>query len=136
MTTTVFTNGVFDLLHIGHLRLLQFARAQGDRLIVGINSDESVTRLKGPSRPIFPASERKEMLEHLRWVNDVFVFDEDSPARLIEELRPDILVKGTDWLGRTIRSRAVIESWGGRVIIAPDFGTDHTTTIVDRIKSR
>ena len=97
---TVFTNGCFDLLHVGHVHLLQFARDQGDRLIVGVNSDASVRRLKGPGRPIVPCVERVSMLCALRGVDRVVVFDEDTPERLIAALRPDVLVKGPDWAGR------------------------------------
>ena len=97
---TVFTNGCFDLLHVGHVHLLQFARDQGDRLIVGVNSDASVRRLKGPGRPIVPCVERVSMLSALRDVDRVVVFDEDTPERLIAALRPAVLVKGPDWAGR------------------------------------
>lgn len=132
--TTVFTNGAFDLLHVGHMRLLTFARSLGDRLIVGLNSDASVRRAKGPNRPILNQGERKEMLEHLRAVDEVIIFEEDSPADLIRQLRPDVLVKGTDWKGKTIRSQAVIESWGGRVVIAEDSIVCPTTNIIERIR--
>ena len=91
--TTVFTNGVFDLLHVGHVRLLQFARAQGDHLIVAINSDASAARVKGPDRPIIPAHERAEVLRALQWVDDVQIFDEVTPELLIQRLRPHVLVK-------------------------------------------
>jgi D-beta-D-heptose 7-phosphate kinase/D-beta-D-heptose 1-phosphate adenosyltransferase len=100
--TTVFTNGVFDLPHVGHVHLLQFARDQGDRLIVAINSDDSARRLKGPSRPVIPATERVSMLMAFRDVDQVIVFPEDTPVRLIAELRPDVLVKGPECNGIVI----------------------------------
>ena len=100
--TTVFTNGVFDLLHVGHIQLLQFAREQGDRLVVGINSDESARRLKGASRPVIPAAERASMLSALLHVDEVVVFKEDTPTRLINDLRPDVLVKGPECRGKSI----------------------------------
>ena len=93
----VFTNGVFDLLHPGHVRYLQAARREGDALIVGINSDRSVRANKGPSRPIMPEHERAEVLEALACVDAVVVFDEETPAAIIEALQPDVLVKGADW---------------------------------------
>lgn len=132
--TIVFTNGAFDLLHVGHMRLLQFARSQGHYLIVGLNSDESVRLAKGPTRPILTQDERKEMLLHLKSVDEVIVFDEDSPMELIRKLRPDVLVKGSDWAGKLIRSQAVIESWGGRVVIAENSIVCPTTDIIERIK--
>ena len=94
---TIFTNGCFDILHIGHVRLLKFARAQGDRLVVGINSDKSVRRLKGESRPFFNEQERKEMLEALSCVDKVMIFEEDSAIQLIKLIRPDLIVKGGDY---------------------------------------
>jgi D-beta-D-heptose 7-phosphate kinase/D-beta-D-heptose 1-phosphate adenosyltransferase len=92
--TLVFTNGVFDLLHAGHVRLLEFARSQGDRLIVAINSDAAVRRIKGPDRPVIPVQERAEILRSLRCVDEVRIFDDDTPINLIRQLRPDMLVKG------------------------------------------
>lgn len=131
--TTVFTNGVFDLLHVGHVRLLQFARAQGDHLIVALNSDASASRAKGPDRPVVPVHERAEVLRSLRCVDDVLVFDEDTPELLIQRLRPDVLVKGPACRGTEIPGAAFVESIGGRVVI-PDWPVEHSSTqLVGRI---
>lgn len=130
---TVFTNGVFDLLHVGHVRLLQFARAQGDRLIVAINSDVSAAHVKGPGRPVVPAHERAEVLRALRCVDDVQIFDEDTPELLIQWLRPVVLVKGPACRGTEIPGGAFVESIGGRVVI-PDWLVEHSSTqLVGRI---
>ena len=125
--TTVFTNGVFDLLHVGHVRLLQFARQQGDNLIVAINSDVSTRRIKGPRRPVVPAEERAEILFALRCVDDVQVFDEDTPELLIRRLRPDVLVKGPACRDTEIPGAAFVESIGGRLMI-PDWTVNHSST--------
>ena len=131
--TTVFTNGVFDLLHVGHVRLLQFARAQGDHLIVAINSDASASRVKGPDRPVVPAHERAEVLRALRCVDDVQIFDDDTPELLIQRLRPDVLVKGPACRGTEIPGAAFVQSIGGRVVI-PDWTVEHSSTqLVGRI---
>ena len=131
--TTVFTNGCFDLLHVGHLRLLWFARSQGDRLVVGLNSDESVRRLKGPTRPLLPVDERREMLLALEPVDQVIIFYEDTPLTLIEALRPEVLVKGPDYAGRECCGATLVESYGGRVVI-PVWPVQHSSTqLVDRI---
>ena len=132
---TVFTNGCFDLLHVGHLRLLWFARSQGDRLVVGLNSDESVRRLKGPTRPITPVDERREMLLALEPVDQVIIFHEDTPLNLIEALRPEVLVKGPDYAGRECCGATLVESYGGRIMI-PVWPLQHSSTqLVDRIIS-
>ena len=133
--TTVFTNGCFDLLHVGHLRLLWFARSQGDRVVVGLNSDESVRRLKGPTRPILPVDERREILLALEPVDQVIIFYEDTPLNLIEALRPEVLVKGPDYAGRECCGAKLVESYGGRVVI-PVWPLQHSSTqLVDRIIS-
>jgi rfaE bifunctional protein nucleotidyltransferase chain/domain len=111
----VFTNGVFDLLHRGHVEYLEEARALGDRLVVGVNSDASVRRLKGPLRPIVPGSERAELLAALACVDLVALFDDDTPERLIREVSPEVLVKGGDWALEHIVGRDHVESTGGRV---------------------
>ena len=111
----VFTNGVFDLLHLGHVEYLEEAAALGDRLIVGINSDASVRRLKGPARPIVPEDERAELVAALACVDAAVVFGEDTPERLIRELRPQVLAKGADWAADAIVGREFVESLGGRV---------------------
>jgi len=111
----VFTNGVFDLLHPGHVRYLQAARNEGDALIVGINSDRSVRANKGPSRPIIPENERAELLAALACVDGVVVFDEDTPADIIRQVQPDVLVKGADWAEEDIVGRDEVVARGGRV---------------------
>jgi rfaE bifunctional protein nucleotidyltransferase chain/domain len=133
--TVVFTNGVFDLLHPGHVRYLQQARALGEALIVGLNSDRSVRANKGPDRPITPDHERAEILEALRVVDAVVLFDEDTPGRLIAALQPDVLVKGADWAEDAIVGRGVVEARGGRVVrvaVEPGYST---SSIVARIRS-
>ena len=112
----VFTNGVFDLLHRGHVEYLEEARALGGRLVVGVNGDASVRRLKGPTRPIVPEAERVEVLEALESVDLAIVFDDDTPLRLIEAVAPDVLVKGGDWAIEAIVGREFVESHGGRVL--------------------
>ena len=112
----VFTNGVFDLLHVGHMALLEKARALGDALVVGVNTDPSVRRLKGRSRPIVPLAERMEMLAGLWPVDYVVPFAEDTPARIIAEVRPAVLVKGGDYRLGEIVGRATVEEGGGRVV--------------------
>jgi len=112
----VFTNGVFDLLHVGHLSLLEAARAHGDALVVGVNTDASVRRLKGPGRPIVPLAERMEMLARLKPVDYVVPFGEDTPARLIAAVRPAVLVKGSDYRVSDIVGRETVENAGGRVV--------------------
>jgi rfaE bifunctional protein nucleotidyltransferase chain/domain len=130
----VFTNGVFDLLHRGHVEYLEEARRLGDRLVVGINTDDSVRRLKGPERPLVPEDERAEILSALECVDLVAMFGEDTPDRLIEEVRPDVLVKGGDWPLDRIAGRAFVESYGGRVANVPLREGVSTTRIVDRIR--
>ena len=111
----MITNGVFDLLHRGHVEYLEEARAFGDRLVVGVNTDASVHRVKGPKRPIVPQDERAELLAALECVDWVVLFDEDTPDRLIREVRPHVLVKGGDWALDEIVGREFVESLGGRV---------------------
>jgi rfaE bifunctional protein nucleotidyltransferase chain/domain len=132
--TIVFTNGVFDLLHPGHLRYLQHARSLGDALIVGINSDRSVRANKGGNRPITPEGERAETLDALSCVDAVVVFDEDTPHAIITALQPDVLVKGADWAEDAIVGRDVVEARGGRVVRVPVAPGYSTTAIVERIR--
>jgi D-beta-D-heptose 7-phosphate kinase/D-beta-D-heptose 1-phosphate adenosyltransferase len=130
----VFTNGVFDLLHPGHVRYLSDARALGDALIVGVNSDRSVRAYKGPARPITQDVERAELLASLRSVDAVTVFDEDTPHALITDVQPDVLVKGADWGPDNIVGRDVVEARGGavvRVALAEDFSS---TRLIDRVR--
>jgi rfaE bifunctional protein nucleotidyltransferase chain/domain len=131
----VFTNGVFDLLHPGHVRYLQDARALGDVLIVGLNADESVRRNKGPQRPITPQNERAELLAALSSVDAVVVFPEDTPADIIRRVQPDILVKGADWPADQIVGRETVEARGGRVVLLPVSQGHSTTSIVERIRN-
>jgi D-beta-D-heptose 7-phosphate kinase/D-beta-D-heptose 1-phosphate adenosyltransferase len=130
----VFTNGVFDILHPGHVRYLQQARVLGDALIVGLNADASVRRNKGPERPINPEHERAEILEALECVDAVVLFEEDTPDRIIKAIQPDILVKGADWAADAIVGRDTVEARGGRVIrVAIEKGFS-TTEILRRIR--
>src|SRR5690349_12447306 len=125
----VFTNGVFDILHPGHIRYLRDARALGDVLIVGVNSDRSVKALaKAPDRPINPEHERVEVLEALASVDGVVIFDEDTPHAIISALQPDILVKGADWGENAIVGRDVVEARGGKVVRIPLAEGYSTTT--------
>ena len=129
-----FTNGVFDLLHPGHVRYLQQARALGDVLVVGINTDRSVRANKGPGRPITPEAERAEILAALECVDGVTLFDEETPHGLIVDVQPDVLVKGADWAHDAIVGRDIVEARGGKVVrIAVEEGHS-TTSIVRRIR--
>ena len=131
----VFSNGVFDLLHPGHVRYLQTARNEGDVLIVAINSDRSVRGNKGPSRPIFPEADRAEILSSLACVDAVVVFDEPTPAGIIRASQPDVLVKGADWAADAIVGRDTVEARGGKVVrVAVEEGWS-TTRIVERMKA-
>jgi rfaE bifunctional protein nucleotidyltransferase chain/domain len=132
----VFTNGCFDILHIGHVRYLQSARALGDALLVAINSDRSVRELKGALRPIMNERERAEMLAALAAVDYVVVFDDISPRSLIAEVLPDILVKGGDYQLDEIHGREEVEAAGGRVMALPFIEGASTTSIIERIKAR
>lgn len=131
----VFTNGVFDILHPGHLRYLQAARRHGDLLIVGLNSDASVRRNKGPSRPINPQDERAEVLAALDCVDAVSIFDDDTPADIVRRVQPDVLVKGADWPADQIVGRDTVEARGGRVILEPVAQGYSTSTIIDKARS-
>lgn len=113
--TTVFTNGCFDILHAGHIKLLREARSFGDRLVVGLNSDESVRRLKGPSRPMNSEDDRKTVLEAIRYVDEVIIFGEDTPLELINRVKPDVLVKGADYGAGEIVGEKEVVSRGGVV---------------------
>lgn len=128
----VFTNGCYDLLHPGHIRLLERARSLGDRLVVAINGDASVRRLKGPARPILPEDERAELVASLAAVDAVTIFEEDTPHELLAVLLPDVLVKGADW-SHWIAGREIVEGTGGSVIalpLEPDFSTTDIVTSV------
>lgn len=129
----VFTNGCFDLLHVGHVSLLRFARSKGDVVVVGLNSDASVRRLKGDPRPVLREGERARILAALEDVDYVVLFDEDTPERLIRDVEPDVLVKGEDYADKPVVGRDVVERRGGRVELAPFVKGISTTDIVDRI---
>jgi rfaE bifunctional protein nucleotidyltransferase chain/domain len=130
----VFTNGVFDLLHVGHVRYLAEARALGDALVVAINSDRSVRELKGPDRPVFAEAERAEILAALRNVDYVVIFDDISPRSLIKKLLPDVLVKGGDYQLDEIHGREEVEAAGGRVVSLPFVPGASTTSLLERMK--
>jgi D-glycero-beta-D-manno-heptose 1-phosphate adenylyltransferase len=131
----VFTNGCYDLLHPGHVRLLESARSMGDVLVLGLNTDASVQRYKGPFRPLVPQEERAELACALAAVDAVTFFDEDTPRELIAELLPDILVKGADW-SHFIAGREEVESAGGRVLTVPLEPGHSTTNIVEEVLTR
>ena len=130
----VFTNGCFDLLHPGHIRSLEQARALGDALIVGLNSDASVRELKGAGRPVLPENERAEILAALECVDAVVIFHEPTPREIISKLLPDVLVKGGDWPGNQIIGREEVEAAGGRVVPVPVVPGYSTSAILDRIR--
>lgn len=130
----MFTNGCFDLLHPGHVSLLEKAREQGDVLVVGINSDASIRANKGPDRPILPEAERAEILAFLASVDYVVIFDEPTPQSLIAKILPDVLVKGADWGPDAIVGREEVEAAGGKVISIPLEAGQSTSSIIERIE--
>lgn len=130
----VFTNGVFDLIHPGHVDVLNAARAQGDELIVGVNSDASVRRLKGEGRPVRAERDRAYVVAALEAVDAVVIFGEDTPLELIRLLRPDVLVKGGDYTPDTVVGRSEVEGWGGSVVIVPLTRGHSTTSIIERLR--
>lgn len=132
----VFTNGVFDLLHVGHIRYLHWARSQGDMLIVAINSDASARRLKGPKRPIVPEDERAEMLAALAFVDYVIIFEEDTPDNILRIVRPDIHVKGGDYQPEELPEAPLVKSLGGQILIAPHVDGKSTTITIAQIVER
>jgi D-beta-D-heptose 7-phosphate kinase/D-beta-D-heptose 1-phosphate adenosyltransferase len=131
----VFTNGTFDLLHHGHVQYLEFARTQGDLLVVGLNSDASVRRLKGAGRPLVPQGQRARVLAGLLAVDYVVIFDEETPASLIRRVRPDVLVKGEDWRDKGVVGADFVESIGGKVVLAPLSGDASTSNIIRDIRA-
>ena len=130
-----FTNGCFDLLHVGHIRYLAAARDAADLLIVGVNDDASVRRLKGPARPLVPDAARAEVVAALAAVDYVTLFSEDTPYELIRAVQPDVLVKGSDWAPDQVVGRDVVEARGGRVLLIPVVADFSTTTLVERLRS-
>lgn len=133
--TVVFTNGVFDLLHAGHVRYLAAARAEGAHLVVGVNTDETVRAAKGPERPVHPAAERAELVAALAVVDLVVIFPEPTPADLIDALQPDVLVKGADWPLDQIVGRETVWARGGRVVRVPTEEGHSTTNLIGKIRS-
>jgi len=131
----VFTNGCFDLLHQGHIELLEKARAMGDALIVGVNCDQIVNQLKGKGRPVYPAEERAEILAALESVDAVIIFDEPTPREIISALLPDVLVKGGDWPKDKIVGREEVEAAGGKVESIPIVSGESTTAIITKIRA-
>ena len=132
----VFTNGCFDLLHLGHVRYLEEAKALGDVLVVGVNSDSSVRKLKGSKRPILPEKERTEILSGLGCVDYITTFSEADPLKLITSLKPNLLVKGGDWAREQIVGREVVERSGGEVVIIPFVKGASTSNVIDTILKR
>ncbi|MBA3557032.1 MAG: D-glycero-beta-D-manno-heptose 1-phosphate adenylyltransferase [Gemmatimonadaceae bacterium] len=130
----VFTNGVFDLLHPGHIDVISGARAKGDALVVGVNSDASVARLKGPERPLRRQDDRAYVIASLEAVDAVAIFDEQTPLELIRVLKPDVLAKGGDYSPETIVGRQDVESWGGEVVVIPLTPGQSTTSIIKRMR--
>jgi D-beta-D-heptose 7-phosphate kinase/D-beta-D-heptose 1-phosphate adenosyltransferase len=130
-----FTNGVFDLLHTGHVALLEAARAEGDALVVAVNSDASARRLgKGPDRPVVPEGERARLIAALAAVDCVVLFDEDTPLALIRKLRPDVLVKGADYAPEAIVGAEDVTRWGGRVVRVPLIPDRSSSRLLDRLR--
>ncbi len=129
----VFTNGCFDILHVGHTRYLEEARKHGDVLVLGLNSDDSVRSLKGQKRPVIPENERADVVAALESVDFVTIFPELTPLELIEYLKPDVLVKGGDWKEEQVVGRKSVEKWGGRVIIIPEIKGSSTTNVIEKI---
>jgi rfaE bifunctional protein nucleotidyltransferase chain/domain len=130
-----FTNGCFDLLHVGHIRYLAAARDAADLLIVGVNDDASVRRLKGPARPLVPDAARAEVVAALAAVDYVTLFSEDTPYELIRAIEPDALVKGSDWAPDQVVGRDVVEARGGRVLLVPVVAGFSTTALVERLRN-
>jgi rfaE bifunctional protein nucleotidyltransferase chain/domain len=131
-SVVVFTNGCFDILHRGHVEYLEFARAHGDALVVGVNADASVRRSKGPNRPINPEGDRAAVLGGLRAVDYLVLFDDDEPLNLITALVPDVLVKGADW-AHYVSGRDVVEGAGGKVVLADLVEGRSTTSTIERV---
>jgi rfaE bifunctional protein nucleotidyltransferase chain/domain len=130
----VFTNGVFDLLHPGHIEVLDMARREGAALIVGLNSDASVKRLKGPTRPVRTTAERALVLAGLESVDAVVVFEEDTPLELVRRLEPDVIVKGGDYSPDTIVGADIVTARGGRVVVIPLVSGQSTTSIIEKLR--
>jgi rfaE bifunctional protein nucleotidyltransferase chain/domain len=133
--TVAFANGVFDLLHVGHLRYLQAAAREADVLVVAVNDDASVRRLKGPGRPVMPEADRAELVDALRGVDYVVLFGDDTVGPLLEAVRPDVHCKGTDYTVDTVPERAIVQGYGGRTAIVGDPKDHHTREILTRLQA-
>lgn len=131
----IFTNGCFDILHVGHIRLLEFARTLGDLLVVGLNSDDSVRRLKGKTRPIIPEQERAEVLSALRCIDIITLFYDDTPLSLIVQLRPQVMVKGNDYTIINIAGAKEIKSWGGDVVLFPLVTNHSSSNLIQQLEN-
>ncbi|MDX1583631.1 MAG: adenylyltransferase/cytidyltransferase family protein [Thermoanaerobaculia bacterium] len=134
--TIALANGCFDILHVGHLRYLEGAAAEADVLVVGINADASVRRLKGEGRPVMPEDERAELLAGLLWPDYVVVFAEETPVELIREIRPDVQCKGTDYTEESVPEAEVVRSYGGRIAIVGDPKDHSTTSLIEKTQSK
>jgi D-glycero-beta-D-manno-heptose 1-phosphate adenylyltransferase len=132
--SVALANGVFDLLHVGHVRYLEGAKAMADRLVVAVNSDASTRAFKGPTRPVIPQEERAELLEALRCTDLVLLFDELDVRRVLRALKPDVHVKGTDYTTESIPERAEVEAYGGRVAVAGDPKDHSTSALIGKLK--
>jgi D-beta-D-heptose 7-phosphate kinase/D-beta-D-heptose 1-phosphate adenosyltransferase len=130
-----FTNGCFDILHVGHVRYLREARKTADVLVLALNSDSSVRSIKGEKRPLVPEAERAEVLAALEFIDFITIFPELTPLELINYLKPDILIKGGDWPEEKVVGREEVKKWGGRVVLIPEVEGKSTTNIVEKIKS-
>ena len=131
--TIAFTNGCFDILHLGHVLYLQAAKIEDPILIIGLNSDQSIRKIKGPQRPILPEKARALLLASLECVDYVIIFNEETPLKLIRAVKPDILVKGADWRGKDVAGRAVVEAYGGRVKYVKYIAGYSTSRIIEKI---
>jgi D-beta-D-heptose 7-phosphate kinase/D-beta-D-heptose 1-phosphate adenosyltransferase len=134
--TIVFTNGCFDVIHRGHIEFLKFCKSQGDKVVLGLNSDSSVKVIKGPQRPINNQDDRAAVLAAFETVDYITFFDEPDPLNLIEKIKPDVLVKGQDWAGKGVIGREFVESYGGKVVLAPLVDGKSTTAIIKEIRVR
>ena len=131
-----FANGCFDVLHVGHIRYLQDAAREADVLVVGVNGDESVRRLKGEGRPVMPEDERAEIIASIRGVSYVTIFTEESPRRLLQTLKPDVQCKGTDYTADSVPEAEIVRSYGGRVAIVGDPKDHSTTAVLEKLRTR
>ena len=134
--TIAFANGCFDVLHVGHIRYLQDAAHVADVLVVGVNGDDSVRELKGEGRPVMPAQERAELISAIRGVGYVTIFDERSPARLLQTLKPDFQAKGTDYTADSVPEAEIVKAYGGKVVIAGDPKDHSTTAVLEKMRKK